>query len=172
MKSFKFFLSIFGIAILSSCSQNKSEMFAKADVAKEGQLIRQVDKEFNSAIQNHDIDKLMRLLSPEIISLTHKPDMPKAEGASTVKSLTEQFFKETPNSKVESSVSKLEVSNSGDMAYLIGNYQMTYGDANNPKVDKGRYIFVLQKLDGQWKVAVHGGVAGIWDQPRELVSQR
>jgi ketosteroid isomerase-like protein len=141
-------------------------------LAKEKQLIRQVDNAFNTAIQNHDIDKLMSLLSPNIISLTHKADMPRAEGASTVKTLTEEFFKETPNSKVQAEESKLEISSSGDMAYLIGNYKMTYGDAINPKVDQGRYIFVLQKVNDNWRIVVHGGVAGIWDQPRDLASQR
>lgn len=136
---------------------------AKSRLAVEEAEIRKVDQEFASALAAHDINKVSALLAPDMVSLTHKRDVKKVEGVESARSLTQQYFRETPNLKMKATPERVVVSNSGDMAYLLGDYQATFDGPNGRRADNGRYLFVLLKIDGKWKIAVHGGVAGIWD---------
>ena len=56
----------------------------------------------------------------------------------------------TPGAALTFGPSRIVVAQSGDMAYDIGTY--TYS-ANGRADDKGKYLVVWKKQDGQWKVA-------------------
>jgi ketosteroid isomerase-like protein len=52
--------------------------------------------------------------------------------------------------------SKVEVSKSGDLAYEIGDYSLTFSDKKGkPLTTKAKYVVVWGKqADGSWKVLV------------------
>jgi ketosteroid isomerase-like protein len=59
-----------------------------------------------------------------------------------------------PNFTLSSTVNKVEVSKSGDLAYTQGTYKMTFSDMRGNKFDdEGKYLTVWRKLaDGSWKM--------------------
>jgi uncharacterized protein (TIGR02246 family) len=52
--------------------------------------------------------------------------------------------------------SKVEASRAGDLAYVVGTYQLTLNDAKaKPVTDRGKYLTVWKKQpDGTWKALV------------------
>jgi quercetin dioxygenase-like cupin family protein len=74
--------------------------------------------------------------------------MPRASGAAQVRE-TFAAMMATPGVSVKWEPTKAEVSTSGDVGYTTGAYE----SMANGVPDKGKYVTVWQKLDGQWKVA-------------------
>jgi uncharacterized protein (TIGR02246 family) len=62
----------------------------------------------------------------------------------------------TPGFGLSFAPTKIEVSRSGDLAYEIGNYEMTTNDKHGkPQTAKAKYIVVWAKqADGSWKAVV------------------
>jgi len=48
---------------------------------------------------------------------------------------------------------QLTVSNSGDMAYDVGAYELSFDDDKGMVKDIGKYVTVWKKVGGEWKVA-------------------
>lgn len=165
MKNVNLCLFFFGLFLLITSCEQKEE--PQIDLEAEKRAIQKVDEEFHTAISSHDLEKLKTLLAENVVSLTHNPDYPKADGIEVVSRLTQEFFDETPDLKVRTESQMIHISPDANMAYLIGNYSMTYGKPEDPQRDSGRYIFVLNKNDGFWKIAAHAGRAGIWDDEME-----
>lgn len=139
----------------------------KLNQSTDEQAIRALDQQYTQAIMAHDMARLRPLLADDITSLTHKPDSPRVDGIQDVLSLTDLYFRETPNLVINAQPEKIVIAQSGDLAFLLGSYRATFDSPTGPRDDAGRYLFVLRKIDGLWKVSVHGGVAGIWDPPRK-----
>jgi ketosteroid isomerase-like protein len=62
----------------------------------------------------------------------------------------------TPGFALTFEPTKIEVSRAGDLAYELGEYQMTMNDKQGkPQTDKGKYVVVWGKqLGGAWKALV------------------
>ena len=67
----------------------------------------------------------------------------------------EEFFKEFVSINWE--IEKLEISTSGDMAYILGSYHLVTESAEGQAEVEGKYITVLKKINGEWKYAVFSG---------------
>lgn len=137
------------------------------DLSAEEKAIRALDRQYAQAIQAHDMARLRPLLADDIISLTHKPDRARVDGIQDVQSLTDLYFKETNNLAITTQPEKVVIARSGDLAFLLGTYEAKFDSPTGPRVDSGRYLFALRKIDDAWKVIIHTGRAGIWDPPRK-----
>jgi ketosteroid isomerase-like protein len=62
----------------------------------------------------------------------------------------------TPGLVISWQPTKVEVANSGDVAYLYGTYQMTTnGPDGKPMTDNGKMLEIWKKeADGSWKCAL------------------
>lgn len=77
----------------------------------------------------------------------------------SVKGKDPTVWKRSPSSppiSLKGEVSRIEVSKSGDLAYIWGSYSLTTTDRNagKPITTKGSYVTIYKKRDGVWKIAV------------------
>jgi len=128
------------------------------------QAILKVDREFSRAVASHDMEGMLKLLSDDVISLTHNPDFAKAEGKEDIRKLNSAFFETTRKLSIDAKPSKVGISKSGDLAFVVGDYTSSFENkkGDNKKL-KGRYVFIMKKLDGEWKIVLHAGNGNVWE---------
>lgn len=83
------------------------------------------------------------------------PNGPIAEGNDAVKAVFNGIFG-LPNVSVSWQATSAEISESGELGYTIGTYDLKFdGPDGTPIADQGKYVAVWKKnADGEWKVAV------------------
>jgi ketosteroid isomerase-like protein len=109
--------------------------------------VRDADEAWSKVAGAKDLDKTVAFYSDDAIVL------PPNEAAVTTKdgirNLWKGFFDSLQN--ISWKTTRVEVAKSGDMACLIGTYEMTMKDGSK---DKGKYCEVWEKkAGGKWKVA-------------------
>jgi ketosteroid isomerase-like protein len=57
-----------------------------------------------------------------------------------------------PNYTVKSNELKVEVSDSGDLGYLIGEHY-SVSDDTGEELGRWKHLFVWKKVDGDWKIS-------------------
>ena len=123
------------------------------DLQAEEAAIRELDKRNMEAYNNKDLETLLGSLAEDHVA--HEPNVPPFVGREAQRPLLEEFSKVLVSIHWE--IEKLEISTSGDMAYILGTYHVvTEGSAGQVEVD-GQYISMLKKLNGEWKHAVFSG---------------
>jgi uncharacterized protein (TIGR02246 family) len=111
--------------------------------------LRDLDAEWSAAAASRDLDKTMSYYSNDAIVLA-----PNAVVATTKEAIREGWkndFAATTSGSWKAS--RVEVSRSGDMAYVSGTYEMTLkSESGKPGSDHGKYLEVWEKqADGKWK---------------------
>jgi len=80
-------------------------------------------------------------------------DAPLARGTAAVTAAWQRLLS-MRNVKLTFASTQLIVSNSGDMAYDVGTYELSFDDDDKGMVkDIGKYVTVWKKVGGEWKVA-------------------
>lgn len=79
-------------------------------------------------------------------------DAPLARGTAAVTAAWQRLLS-MRNVKLTFASTQLTVSNSGDMAYDVGAYELSFDDDKGMVKDIGKYVTVWKKVGGEWKVA-------------------
>lgn len=119
------------------------------------QLVRAVDSTFNAAFLARDSVRLRGLYAADAVGMY--PNTPIARGnAAILKSYAELWGM---NGKLVGTPISVTTSKSGDIATVVGKYQMNFTTLAGPVVDSGSYINVYRK-----------GTTGKWEIVQELVT--
>jgi ketosteroid isomerase-like protein len=104
--------------------------------------------QYGGAIVAGDFDKIRSLMGDDIVL------MPTEAQAANGLDAAMQFMEEGPG--IEGSINPEQVEGSGNLAYVRGNFDLTFIINDSTQVpDKGKYIEVWKKQDdGSWKVVV------------------
>ncbi len=133
----------------------------QVDVEAERAAIRTVDGQMVAAINAGDLDRWLRFFTDDAIIMP--PNAPAVVGKEAIREFVSDLMAST-DFAVSHDLGKVEVSRSGDLAYVSYAYELTLNDPEGkPVSDRGKDISVLKKQpDGMWKV-----VLDIWnsDQP-------
>jgi ketosteroid isomerase-like protein len=78
------------------------------------------------------------------------PGMPQFVGREAVYSFMKEFIENVLVS-VEGKPTRLEVAESGELAYDLGNSMAKVMGPDGPVDDKQKYLIVWKKIDGKWK---------------------
>jgi ketosteroid isomerase-like protein len=143
MKTSKFILIVCLIILPLAVVCN----FPPAAQASDEQAVRDADAEWSKAAGAKDLDKTVSFYADDAIVL------PPNEAAVTTKDGIRNLWKGFLDSlqNISWKTTRVETSKSGDMACLIGTYEMTMKDGSK---DKGKYCEVWEKkAGGKWKVA-------------------
>ena len=108
--------------------------------------VRDADAEWSKVAGAKDLDKTVSYYADDAVV------MPPNEAAVTTKEGVRNLWKGFLDSLQDISwrTTRVEVSKSGDMAVLLGTYEMTMKDGSK---DKGKYCEVWEKkAGGKWKV--------------------
>ncbi len=107
------------------------------------QAIREAELKAVRALNDGDVDGYMAVYPEDSAWLP--PNAPTIRGADAVRAVATQFTAD-PEFAFEVQVDTVEVSGDGQMAYLIGTYQLTLSDADgNPNTDHGKFVEVWKK---------------------------
>jgi len=102
------------------------------------------------ADQNSDFDEAMSHMAEDAFLIP--PDGPLIEGKDVFKAIFKEMQKtEWDLGKPGRGVRTLEISASGDLAYDIGEYDMVNKTPDGPVRQKGYYVTLFKKIEGQWK---------------------
>jgi ketosteroid isomerase-like protein len=125
--------------------------------AADEQAIRTAEIEAVVAFNAGDIDGYMASYS--LHSMWLPPNAPMVRGAQAIRELATQLAA-NPGFDFDVQLDTVEVALTGDLAYLVGFYQLTLNDANgNPATDYGKFVEVWKKQhDNTW-----GHQLAIWN---------
>ncbi len=131
------------------------------DIEAEKAAIRTVDAQMVAAINASDLDRWLGFLTDDAILMP--ANAPAVVGKEAIREFVSALMA-SAELTVSHDLSKVEVSRSGDLAYVSYAYEIVLTPPEGQAVtDRGKDISVFKKqLDGSWKVVID-----IWnsDQP-------
>ena len=139
-------LIVFASSIVS-CNQTK------VDTKAEAEKVMQLSKEWSKAASTGDVTKTISYWADDAILMSG--GQPTLNGKKEIKKMVEESFK-IPGFKISWDPQTAVVSESGDMAYLIENSQITLSDSTGKSiVENSKAVSIWRKqTDGSWKNVV------------------
>lgn len=114
--------------------------------------IRKGDEDFFNGVKAKDANAVVATYSNDAVSMP--PNSPALVGHDAILKYNQDFLK-LPGAAMTGGTETVKFSDDGTMAYATGKYSMSYADAKGNGVkDEGKYLEVLKKVDGKWKVIV------------------
>ena len=125
--------------------------------ADDEHVIRSAELQAVEALNAGDIDGYMASYPEDSVWLP--PNAPTVTGAADIRELASQLAG-SPDFAFHVEPTTIEVARDGDLAYLVGSYEMTVNDPNgNPVTDHGKFVEVWRKHpDSTWN-----HVLAIWN---------
>lgn len=117
--------------------------------------IRALENEWQRAIVARDVNRIVDLHTSD--ALVTFSNSPAARGSAAIRSAYTGFLG-LPGVALTWTPTKIDVV-SPTVATDHGPYTMSYDTPNGRVTDRGNYMTVWHKIDGQWKVAVDGAVS-------------
>ena len=135
------------LATLIGCNQTK------IDKKAEGEKIMQLSKEWAQTIVTKDVDKIINYWANDAFVM--QEGQAPLKGKQAIRQMVEESFK-IPNFSITWQPESVEVSDAGDMAYMIENAQVSFTDSTGKAVTiKNKAVSIWRKQrDGSWKNAV------------------
>jgi len=135
------------LLIAVSCSQTK------VDKKAEGDKIMQLSKEWSQVVATKDIDKIVSYWADDAFVM--QEGQPPLKGKQAIRQMVEESFK-IPGFSISWQPQSVEVSDNGDMAYMIENAQVSFTDSTGKAVTiNNKAVSIWRKqADGSWKNAV------------------
>src|SRR5215213_2393298 len=143
----KTLIIIVNTLLFLSCSQSK------VDKKVEGEKVMQLSREWSQAAYARDIEKTVGYWADNAVVMS--AGQPVLSGKQAIRQMVEKSYK-MPGFRISWQPQSVEVSESGDMAYLIGNSQISFADSTgNPITIHNKAVEIWRKqADGSWKNVV------------------
>jgi ketosteroid isomerase-like protein len=126
---------------------------AGPDLAAAEAAVRKADADWAAAASNASVDQWMAFYAADAVVLL--PQEPLASGEELVRHSVADLLA-LPHVSVAWHPVKAEMARSGNLAYLMGAYELRFGDSHGaPAMDRGRVLRIWRKQpDGMWKCLV------------------
>ena len=150
MSSAMFLISV--LTAVASCSSNQQQS-QPDNRANDESAIRAIDADWVKAVPAKDAQRIGAYYADGASLLA--PGAPLAAGKDAIQKAWAGMLA-TPGFSLTFTPTKIEVSRAEDLAYEIGDYQMTTNDKKGkPQTVNAKYVTVWGKQpDGSWKVLV------------------
>lgn len=150
MKTINFFKSvllILLITIIVSCQREK------IDTKAEGEKLMQASREWSKAAEARDIEKTLTYWTDDAVVISAGES--ELKGKQAIRGMVEGSIKD-PNFRISWEPISADISESGDMGYLLENAKITTKDSSgNAKVQNFRTVTIWKKQnDRTWKNVV------------------
>ncbi len=122
-----------------ACAGPKEEAFTRVDQ----DAIRQVTTDFAEAFNARDIDRILSLYADNSVFMP--PNAPMLRGREPLKSFYSEMFGTRSGSDLK--LEPQDVSGHGPLGYQSGAYSMNVSGGR----DRGKYLFILRNLAGNWR---------------------
>ncbi len=120
------------------------------DKTDEEQVIRTLDNEWVAAVARKDAAAVAAFYAPDGSVLP--PNGPEARGTQAVAEFWSGLLA-LRNVQLTFAPTQVVVAQSGDIAYDIGTYALSFTTDKGPVKDSGKYVVVWKKVNEHWKVA-------------------
>jgi uncharacterized protein (TIGR02246 family) len=144
MKKLILFVSIL---FLVSCTQQK------IDKKAEGEKIMQLSKEWSQVASEGNVEKTVQYWADDAVVMS--ADQPMLNGKQAIRKMVEESYK-MPGFRISWQPQSVDVSENGDMAYLLENSQISFTDSTGrPITINNKAVSIWRKQpDGSWKNVV------------------
>ena len=152
MKSKYLLLTVFVIAFFACNTETKKgTKEVQMDTKLELDNLRNADKEWSNSMEAKNIDAFAATMDENVVLLSPNTSIIKGKESFKQWALNLQTI---PGFALKWQSTLVDVSETADLGYTIGSYEMTVSDAQgNPITDYGKYVTVWKKgEDGKWKV--------------------
>jgi len=125
----------------------------KIDKKAEGEKVMQASKDWAQIASSKDVEKTVSYWADDAVVISD--GQPTLKGKDAIRQMVTESFK-TPGFQINWHPQSVEVSESGDMAYLIEHSEISFSDSTGRPVtiiNRGVTIWRKQK-DGSWKNVV------------------
>jgi len=145
MKNLNLFFLTF--IILSGCTNGP-----ETDFQAEKDAILHLEDQWTVGFISKDADKILDLYAADAVSMSS--EKPTLTGIQAIKGSIESMLSDTTLifNTYKYSIDVVEISASGDLAYVRGNDEITMKTKDGTVQDRGRYIDIWKKIDGKWKI--------------------
>jgi len=140
--SYLFLIILFSGLFFNSCNKGKS---AAPDLQTMKKIIQAKNNQFTKAHVTGDYLAIDTLFTVDAKSFP--PNAQPVIGRAAIAALTAEYIEYGVSEFHEETI---DLYGSGDLLIDQGNYSMTYGPDST--VEKGKYLNVWKKVDGQWKI--------------------
>jgi|SRR5580658_202111 ketosteroid isomerase-like protein len=133
------------VSFASGCGQQAPKDTRAADES----ALRDLDAQWSKAAAARNVDATVSYYSDDASLLA--PNAPAVGDKQSIRAAWAALL--GPDTSLSWQASKVDVARSGDLAYVMGVYQLTTKDAReNFTTDRGKYVEVWKKqADGSWK---------------------
>ena len=122
------------------------------DTAAIKAAVDSVGQAVNTAIAAKDTNAVVALYADDAQLLA--PNRPRAEGTDAIRQVWAALFR-MPGAQLTLTSDRRIVSEAGDLVADVGIYEFKVtGPKQKPLLDVGKYVTVLQRVNGQWKIQV------------------
>jgi uncharacterized protein (TIGR02246 family) len=130
----------------SACQRETTQSNRGAEEA----ALKALDAEWSKAAGSKDVDKTVSYYADDAIVMPS--NSPALTGKQAIRAMWQGMLA-APNFSGGWTATKVEVAQSGDLAYITGTYELSETGADGkPMTDKGKYLEVWKKQpDGSWK---------------------
>ena len=135
------------VIIFWSCNEKK------VDTKAEGEKIMQLSREWSKAASSGDLEKTLSYWAEDAIIMS-AGDQP-VQGKPAIRQMVEGSFK-VPGFRISWQPQTIQVSESGDMAYMTETTQISYADSTGKvnTINNNAISIWRKQADGSWKNAV------------------
>jgi len=137
------------LIVLSTVACNKPGV----DKEAEGEKLMQLSREWSKAASSGDVEKTLSYWGEDAVMIS--AGEPILDGRPAIRKMVEESFK-MPGFRISWEPQSVEVSEGGDMGYIIENSQVSYRDSSGiPVVLHNKAVSIWRKQeDGAWKNVV------------------
>src|SRR3989337_783756 len=111
---------IANVLLLLSCNQQK------VDTKAEGEKVMQLSREWSNAASTGDVEKIVRYWADDAVVIS--AGEPVLNGKQAIRKMVEESYK-MPGFRISWQPQSVVVAESGDMAYLMENAQVSFADS-------------------------------------------
>jgi uncharacterized protein (TIGR02246 family) len=148
-RSLPLFLCLLVLPTTSALAQGKT--LSKADREAGERRIRELDGRWVAALAKKDAAAISEFYAPEGRIMPSNAPIVQGRGAIA------EFWKgllALPGVSFDFRPQVVKVAEAGDMAYEVGTYSLSYDDPQGRVQDRGKYVVIWEKIDGDWKAMV------------------
>ena len=111
--------------------------------ASDGQAIRQVSTDLETAFNAKDVDKILSLYTDNSVFMP--PNKPLLRGRDPLKSFYNGLLS---GGSHDLKLTPDDVAGAGPIGYESGSYSMMNGERH----DRGKFLFIFRNMSGTWKI--------------------
>ena len=153
-----FYLMVVAVMIITACQSKTKTASDDADA------IRSLEDQWEAALKAKDIDKIVGFFATDAVGMY--ANKPIFIGIEAIRKAQASFFSDTTIvwETYSSTIDTIEVSASGDLAYVRGADRISRNMPNEPVEDLMKWLDIWKKINGEWKCIV---TIGNSDKPME-----